>query len=261
MASGVEHPESINRAGVRAVSHETGTEVAPREDMSRSSLELVGSGPLRYLVSVPTTAARNAAPVLCFLHGYDEAAPMPIERALTLHGPLAPSAASAARDEFLVVAPQLPRAGDLWHRAADDVLAIVGEAARRFGGDPDRWILTGFSFGGNGVFDLAAAQADWCTLWAVDPTRVPPDALGDTPLWLSIGAAARGLTPLFVRTLGLERPGETRGPGAEPSRVFLDEGRDHTGSAASAYADARIYRWLHEQVSRASGGMPGRARA
>ena len=215
--------------------------------MTSRNLEQIESGPLRYLVSVPA-ATDSAAPMLCFLHGYDEAAPMPIERALTLHGPLADTAARMARERFLVVAPQLPRGGDIWHRAATHVVTIVGEAARRFGGDPDRWFLTGFSFGGNGVFDLAAAQPGrWRALWAVDPTRVPRTALGDTPLWLSIGAAARGLTPRFIRTLGVAPAApEHAGSGLTPTagRLYVDEGLDHVGSATSAYADERIYEWL-----------------
>ena len=52
-----------------------------------------------------------------------------------------------------------------------------------------------------GVFDLAIRRPGrWAALWAVDPTRVPPDDPG-LPVWLSIGAAARPLTPAFASTL------------------------------------------------------------
>ena len=229
-------------------------------------IERVSTGPLAYLVSVPPRAEAPTPAVLCFLHGYDESAPMPIERALTLHGPLASSAAPAARERFLVVAPQLPRGGDVWHRAAADVLAVVEAAVQRFGGrgaDSSRWLLTGFSFGGNGVFDLAAAQPGrWDALWPVDPTRVPSTRLDDTPLWLSIGAAARPLTPRFVRTLALDAaPAQAPGAGIAPStrRLYLDEGHDHVGSATSAYGDARIYEWLLARsgdARRAHGASP-----
>ena len=222
--------------------------------MSATPIELVESGPLRYLVSTPASSGPQGAPVLCFLHGYDEAAPMAIERALTMHGPLSTSASRFARERFLIVAPQLTRAGDLWHRSANDVLAIVDEATERFGGDVDRCLLTGFSFGGNGVFDLASAQPGrWRALWSVDPTRVPADALADTPVWLSIGAAARRLTAWFARTLALrpapkQSSGEVRPP--DGTRLHLDEGLDHVGSAASAYSDERIYQWLLVQAER-----------
>ncbi|HET7363635.1 MAG TPA: prolyl oligopeptidase family serine peptidase [Burkholderiales bacterium] len=74
------------------------------------------------------------------------------------------------RREFIVLAPQLPRAGDLWHRYADDVRALVADVCAKQAVDAARLYLTGFSYGGNGVFDLGLAQPDlWAALWAVDP--------------------------------------------------------------------------------------------
>lgn len=211
----------------------------PRERQA-GAMHLVESGRLRHLVWRPAAPATQPLPVLCFLHGYDEAAPMPIERALTVHGPLSPHSSSITRDRFLVVAPQLPRAGDIWHRWTDDLIELVSGVAREHGGDAARWLLTGFSFGGNGVFDVAlASPGRWRALWSVDPTRVPRGSLGTLPVWLSIGAAARRWTTGFIQALALERA--SRSPGA---RTYLDEGLDHVGSAASAYADDRIYAWL-----------------
>jgi hypothetical protein len=193
-------------------------------------VEVVEAAPLRYLLSVPS--APGPHPVLCFLHGYDEAAPMDIRRALTLHGPLHPGNPPL---DFIVVAPQLPRAGDVWHRFADDVRDIVSAVQAHHGGDPARTYLTGFSFGGNGVFDLALAQPGlWAALWSVDPTRVPQRDPG-LPVWLSFGEIARRQTPRFTRVLSLRSEGD---------RVGLDEGENHVGSAARAYRDGRIYRWL-----------------
>ena len=224
--------------------------------MPATALELVESGPLRYLVSTPASTTPNGAPVLCFLHGYDEAAPIAIESALTAHGPLSSTAPPIARERFLIVAPQLTRAGDLGHRSARDVLTIVADVVDRFGGDASRCLLTGFSFGGNGVFDLALAQPGrWRALWSVDPTRIPIDALADTPIWLSIGAAARRLAAWIVPTLDLRpAPKQADHPARplEDSRLHLDEGLDHVGSAASAYADERIYEWLLVQADRSS---------
>ena len=95
--------------------------------------------------------------------------------------------------------------------------------------------LTGFSYGGNGVFDLALAQPDrWAALWPVDPTRVPQRA-PKQPLWLSAGDVARAQRAPFVRALQL---------GAKGERVWADDGEDHVGSARLAYGDERIYRWL-----------------
>jgi predicted esterase len=200
---------------------------------------VVASHPLRYLLSVPPSIDRPSQgfPVLCFLHGYGEAAPRDIRRALTLHGPLRSSSAARAREEFIVIAPQLLIGGDLWHRYADVLRQIASEVRSENGGDPRRMYLTGLSFGANGVFDLGAEQPDlWSALWAVDPTRLPPKKLR-RPVWVSLGEVSRSRKQGFIEALGLQ---------AEPTgdRVWRDEGHDHVGSAASAYADERIYGWL-----------------
>lgn len=212
--------------------------------MTTPLTDRLAAAPLDALVAIPRGAP---AAVLCFLHGYDEGAPAPIEPALTRHGPLAPSAAPAARERFLVVAPQLPRAGDLWHHVAGEVVGVVEAAVRHAGLEGAGalpWCLTGFSFGGNGVFDLAAAQPGrWRALWAVDPTRVPATALGDAPVWLSVGDAARWRGPDFVRRLGLV-PVPAGDGVPDESRLWLDAGLDHVGSARHAYADPRPYGWM-----------------
>lgn len=209
--------------------------------MSEPTVKLVEVRPLRYLLSVPPGAAEGERrPVLCFLHGYDEAVPLDIRQALTRHGPLKPGSASRAMREFIVIAPQLPQAGDIWHRYSDAVLQIVTEVQTMCHGDAEQTYLTGFSFGGNGVFDLALSQpALWAALWAVDPTR-PPKQDPRRPVWVSVGAAARLRLEGFAQALGLEAAG---GP-QQGNRLFLDEGGDHVGSATRAYADDRIYQWL-----------------
>ncbi|QDV35609.1 hypothetical protein [Tautonia plasticadhaerens] len=204
------------------------------------SLSLVESGPLPYLLSVPAPVAAGPRPLLCFLHGYDEGAPMPIRQALSRHGPLAPGNSPLATSEFVVVAPQLPIRGDLWHRFAEAVGQIVAQVQESQGIDPGRAYLTGFSFGGNGVFDLALAQPEiWAALWAVDPTRVPPEDPG-RPAWLSSGEVSRGRAAAFIGRLSLEPAGD-EGPG---DRVYEDRGLDHVGTASGAYRDEAIYRWL-----------------
>lgn len=206
--------------------------------MMRSELRRVEDGPLPYLLSA--APADEPRPVLCFLHGYDEGPPAEIVAALTKHGPLRPDGAPDALRDFLVVAPRLPARGDLWHRNADAVLRIVREVHARHGGDPARTYLTGFSFGGNGVLDLALAQPEvWAALWPVDPTRVPPRDPG-RPVWLSVGEVARYSRSGFIQRLRL------READADPDgeRLYTDRGEDHVGSATSAYREARIYRWL-----------------
>jgi pimeloyl-ACP methyl ester carboxylesterase len=178
--------------------------------------------------------------LLCFLHGYAEAAPMDIREALTLHGPLNPANPQRVTETFIVIAPQLPFPGDRWFRYADEVMAIAEAVREREGGDATRTYLSGFSFGGNGVFDLALLQPDsWAALWAVDPTRVPKSDL-HAPVWLSLGEVSRQSRDDFIGALHLEPAGKDLGG----DRLYLDEGYNHVGSAASAYRDERIYSWL-----------------
>jgi poly(3-hydroxybutyrate) depolymerase len=207
-------------------------------DTERLRLEI--EGPLRYLYAIPRSRPAGPHPVLLFLHGYDEGAPAEIEEALTRHGPLQTADAFPALDDWLIVAPQLPGRGDIWYRYADAVQGILRNMQQRHGGDPLRAYLTGFSFGGNGVFELAAVQPGmWSALWAVDATRVPQGDPG-RPVWLSFGEVARYNKDRFIAHLGLiDFTGHM-----EPNRVYLDEGADHVGSATRAYQDPRIYRWL-----------------
>ena len=207
--------------------------MAPSSAPLGSFRQLAHLKSMQHIVSAPR--ATGPLPLLCFLHGYGEAAPMAIDRALGRHGPLAAGAAPLAVREFIVLAPQLPIAGDFWGRHADQVLTLIDEVCARQAVDVTRMYLTGFSYGGNGVFDLALAQPDrWAALWSVDPTRVPQRA-PKQPLWLSAGDVARAQRAPFVRALRL---------GAKGERVWADDGGDHVGSARLAYGDERIYRWL-----------------
>jgi hypothetical protein len=165
---------------------------------------------------------------------------MPIQQALTRHGPLAAASAPKATAEFIVVAAQLRTRGDVWYQYADAIRTIVQQVQRLHRADPQQTFLTGFSFGGNGVFDLALAQREvWAALWPVDPTRVPPEDPA-RPVWLSSGQISRRAQHAFIRRLHLELLHN-----AEPGdRVYVDQGQDHVGTARLAYRDDRIYAWL-----------------
>jgi hypothetical protein len=196
---------------------------------------------LRCLLSLPEDLeSRNDWPVLCFLHGYEEAAPMDIRKALTRHGPMQRGCSPATGREFIVIAPQLPRMGDIWYQYDEAVMDIVSTVRSTYHGDAGRTYLTGFSFGGNGVFDLALVQFDfWAALWPVDPTRIPDSDPG-RPVWMSFGEVSRRYKNGFIKALGLE-PARSM-PGGD--RVYLDQGQDHVGAATLAYRDDRVYAWL-----------------
>ncbi len=195
--------------------------------MDTSALRVVDTGPLPYLLSVPVgpepehrASPAERWPVLCFLHGYGEGAPTAIDRALTRHGPLRRGNASQPSSTFVVVAPQLPQRGDLWYRHAAAVRRIVATVQEEQHGDSRRTYLSGFSFGGNGVFDLALSQPElWAALWAVDPTRHKQ---------------------AFIRTLNLQPFREQ----PDGNRLYRDPGLNHVETARHAYDDDQIYRWL-----------------
>ncbi len=211
--------------------------------METHNIELVESGPLPYVLSIPKQVASvdHRWPVLCFLHGYDEGAPVPIRKGLARHGPLKSSSSPVAVSEFIVVAPQLPFRGDLWHSYVLEVSAILEGIRKDHYGDESRFYLTGFSFGGNGVFDLAAQKPDfWAALWAVDPTRIPRKDPG-RPVWLSSGQASRRQERGFVRRLGLKSPGKEL---LSEYRIYEDQGVDRVATATLAYSNDLIYEWL-----------------
>jgi predicted peptidase len=190
---------------------------------------------VKHLLSLP--AGEGPHPLLCFLHGYDEGAPSTLERALKKHGPLAAGNLALVQERFVVIAPQLPLAGDYWHRYAEEVQSMVQTVLEDDAVDATRMYLTGFSFGGNGVFDIAALEPQWWqALWAVDPTRVPK-ADPERPVWLSAGPIARVRQSALIPALRLKRD-------QEAERVYDDQGDDHVGTARRAYADERIYSWL-----------------
>ncbi|MDG5813494.1 hypothetical protein QA601_00240 [Chitinispirillales bacterium ANBcel5] len=197
--------------------------------------------PLPCLLSVPDTKSVSPRPILCFLHGYDEGAPVEIREGLTRHGPLKTTSHLMARDEFIVIAAQMPKRGDLWYKFSDALRQIVELIQKGEDGDPKRTYLTGFSYGGNGVFDLGAALPHvWAALWAVDPTRVPKNELKQ-PLWLSSGEISRLKESLFVQKLKL-KSADTKY--TEYDRIIVDYNQDHVGTATFAYNDIRCYNWL-----------------
>lgn len=208
--------------------------------MTNADPQIIDAAPLRYLLSIPRGAdAAEPRPVLVFLHGYNEGAPTELRAGMTLHGPLRAGNPSVA-GEFIVVAPQMPEQGDLWRAWDDEVRDIVLRVQAQHGGDPRRTYLTGFSYGGNGVFDIALMQPGlWAALWPVEPTR-PPERDPALPVWLSSGELTRLRQSGFTHTLHLQPAAD------EPigDRVCTDEGLDHVGTATQAYGDERIYRWL-----------------
>lgn len=208
----------------------------------------------RALVYRPIRADR-LHPVLCFLHGSGEAATrfvdgalvsQPLEALLAHESPpWQTQQGKAFIEDFLVVCPQL-EASRRWEPTdAPWIDRIVQEAIAQGQGDPSRLILTGFSLGGEGIFQLVRASAlAWKTLWAVDPAFRPNTPLPgeEVRVWVHYGYQQPGGQYMedFARALTLLPESEAPGARRIVSRLSLS----HTEVCRAAYGDERVYRWL-----------------
>ena len=204
---------------------------------------------LRFKVFCPlkdkTCFPKGEWPVLCFLHGNGEhGGKLTIEQALKRHGPLKKDDATreAVGERFIVVFPQLPDpGGNVWVDYADDVGEIMKVVWNEYGGDRTRTYLTGFSFGGNGVFRIASKKTGvWAALWPVDPKlkTIPRPQL---PVCISLGEYSRSETT-NIKILGYQDIKETVDNSIK--FVYFDYGEDHVPTATAAYRDKMVYDWL-----------------
>jgi predicted peptidase len=168
---------------------------------------------------------------------------------------------------FLVVCPQLEKRRP-WEATdavwVDELLAEI--VAQHNGGDRSRVYLTGFSYGGEGVFILADAlqnQWNWGALWAVDPAlRKAMGARPATPspalnarVWIHHGRDHE-LGPRTDKTrqhvtsdelgefLGRAGLGHPWNPVALGERRLTVMNTSHAETRNAAYSDAYVYRWL-----------------
>lgn len=184
-------------------------------------------------------------PVLCFLHGDKECEHRldkgkAIKQAMRVHGPLGERSAQLERNKFIVVCPQLKYpGGDIWKNYRGTVVQVIKEMHEKELGDPNETYLTGFSYGGNGVFDIAMdGDFHWKALWAVDPPD-PPMAKPAYPTWLSAGPYARGSKDR-LEGLGFQK----RETGLGSNYIYDDYGLEHGDTSIEAYADKDVYQWL-----------------
>lgn len=187
---------------------------------------------------------RKKRPVLCFLHGSDEHnGNLTLTHALRRHGPLKndKKTGEGLNDRFLVIFPQLPApGGDVWQRFAKDIEEIVKVVWDGYGGDRKRTYLTGFSYGGNGVFRLAVLQpALWTAVWPVDPVMTPPKGL-PMPVLVTMGEYARRHETMLIKQ-GYKK---IESNGFRSNTLYIDYEKDHVRTATAAYRDKRIYDWL-----------------
>ena len=188
---------------------------------------------------------------------------------------------------FVIVFPQKPRRESKWLDHKEMVMACLGRARERWLVDQDRVYLTGLSQGGNGTWEIGAAEAGVFAALApvcgyVDPEsaalRWPSDsatvaqALVITPVWAFHGEKDDVVKPEQTRRMIAaldELVVEVRGP-ADRRAVELqkDDGRAshlrmtiypdlNHGSWDRAYRDSGVSSWFlrFTQGAAKPGGM------
>jgi predicted peptidase len=90
-------------------------------------------------------------PIILFLHGIKKRGS---DLSLLDNYGLLKTAESTSDFEFIVVAPQCP-AYSFWPSMRHEVLALLNQVMSNYNVDNNKVYLTGFSMGGNGVWDLA----------------------------------------------------------------------------------------------------------
>lgn len=220
---------------------------------------------LRYGLHLPANYEKTEKswPLLCYLHGIRECGRLAdtdemTRKLLTAHGPLRDREEGlnlAALDRFIInnfiiVVPQVPCAQEhdqrsfadnIWGEYAPTFKEVVLRVAEEYKGDRHRIYLTGFSRGGNGVFDFAQAQDFWAALWPVDPTRIPKSDPG-RPTWLWYGIEQRPPNDRTRKILSLQEAPRKGRPSGD--RLYTDTRVGHGPTAVSAYNDGRVYAWL-----------------
>lgn len=172
---------------------------------------------------------------------------------------LAPLARGAARLGVLVLVPDWrPDAPDGGRTQLAESVAFARENAARFGGDPERMVLAGWSLGANAVLGVAldpAALDGWrppAVVGIAGGYRLPAPTTGTVPIEVASRSAAPApdpVPPIPVHlvhgtddpTVGIEQSRELRDALAERGwPVHLDElATDHAGVIMTAYDPAR----------------------
>jgi dienelactone hydrolase len=200
------------------------------------------------------TRTRDRAPVLYFLHGAGEAIVSKAKKQTpdvllrNRSPPWHAQSGSKFLEEFVVICPQLERRRRWVSADATWLDDLVDAGVEEHTGDRQKLVLTGFSYGGEGVFVIAAkSRHQWAALWAVDPalqasTPRPPAGrrvLVHHGVTRDPVVADADLTG-FIDDLRLQDPT----PAVEQNRVVIDLETDHPGTCQAAYSEARVYPWL-----------------
>jgi predicted peptidase len=210
----------------------------PGESMHRLKLQGVGVDHINYLLYVPPAYYRGPSagfPLIIFLHGTEQRGDNPE----LLKSVAALTIVDVA--SFIAVFPQCPRNAH-WSPPALMAMLDTIEAALKI--DRDRVYLTGFSLGGFGVWQTAAAFPD--VFAAIAPVCGMSDIsdvprLRDIPVWAFHGALDQNvpLAESEKMAAALRRIG-----GNVRLTVYPDFAHD---CWSITYHDSRLYLWFLSQ--------------
>ena len=231
----------------------------------------VGGNDYRYRVFIPPGRDPNQRlPVMLYLHGSGTRGDDNVQHADLFSKTVAP-----VRDKinFIVVLPQC-HADTFWAAKdmADYALAALDQSVKEFNGDPQRLYLSGFSLGGYGTWQIAAANpGKFAALVPVaggvigkrpveprdraviipsvgemldspEPYKAIANAIGQTPVWVFHGAKDDAVPVDFARriVMVLEEAGNKNVKYTE----YADEGHI---IVIKAFEEPGLFEWLAEQ--------------
>jgi predicted esterase len=166
-----------------------------------------------FLPSTRRDGVDQKHPVLCFLHGVGEALNGGSLEGVAAHQSPAWHAdnRSALTAPFLTVCPQRRDAGRWTAVDAKNLHSLLDRVIEQHNGNDNRVFLTGFSYGGDGVFWFADYDRGdrFRKLWAVDPTLSPlaskpaPVPPPECPILIHYGTDAGQEMRAFIQRAGL----------------------------------------------------------
>jgi poly(3-hydroxybutyrate) depolymerase len=205
------------------------------------------AGSHKYTVFIPQEYAPSKKwPVILFLHGAGERGTDGVLPTTYGIGPLVRE--RAANFPFVVVFPQCEdvhgRILTAWSPAGPEgqrALRILEQVEKDYSIDTKREVLTGWSMGGYGVWELAAAYPErWLSVVPVSGGGDPAwaEKLKSVPIWAWHGARDRGVRPEQSRQL-IEA---IRNAGGDP-RYSEPAAGDHN-VWVETYGDDSLYAWM-----------------
>ncbi len=200
--------------------------------------------PVRHIALLPSGHAEQPEkvwPVVVFLHGtggHTETA--------ALKEPIRTFWQDQSERPFILLQPLAPR-GTSW--VPDQLMDWLAAILPEVGGDPSRVILTGFSMGGIGTWNVSCAHPDRFAAFiplASLGEHAPPDAAVGRPLWCfhgdKDGMPYQPAQEWITRLRDLDRSADVR--------FTLLENTDHTNTSERVYSRPDLVSWLKEILRR-----------